>query len=179
MSSGNWVSVSTPYISPTGRNSPDAWTTEAARHGRRGSNRITYAGTAAAPPFVARSFDLPDDGEVVTRQRLVLLDDQPIEVANSYYPLEVAADTALSAPGKIKGGAIRLLADLGHAAAHVTEEVTAREPTEEEREALGLPIGEPVIVIERLSLDGDGQPFQAEVMAAPAKLRRLRYEMDV
>ncbi|GAA2629841.1 UTRA domain-containing protein [Streptomyces axinellae] len=179
MSSGNWVSVSALYVTPTDRNSPDAWTAEAATRGRRGTNRIIHAGTVAAPQFVARSFGLPDDAEVIARRRLVLLDDEPIEVATSYYPIEIAADTALADLGKIRGGAIRLLADLGHTAHRVVEEVTSRTPSPVEGDALLLASDEPVLVIERVSFNADGAPFQAEVMAAPAKIRRLRYEMDV
>lgn len=179
MSSGNWVSVSTPYITPTGRNSTDAWSAEAAAHGHRGGNRVLYAGPAPAPSFASRSFGLPDGSEVIARQRVVLLDDEPIEIATSYYPMEIASGTALAAPGKIKGGAIRLLADLGHTAVRVVEEVTSRQPTAEERSTLQVSESESVLVVERVSINADGAPFQAEVMAAPAKIRRLRYEMDV
>jgi DNA-binding GntR family transcriptional regulator len=44
---------------------------------------------------------------------------------------------------------------------------------------LNLSAQEPVVVIERLTLDSSDRPIQADVMVAPAKLRRLRYEMKV
>lgn len=179
MSVDNWVSVSTPYITPRAAGETDAWTEEAARQGGRGTNRIAFAGQAPSPAFVARVFGIQGGEPVVARQRVVLLDERPVEIATSYYPLGIAAGTALAGPGKIKGGAVALLAEQGHVAAHVTEDVFAHMPTEEERSLLQLADGEPVLTIHRASWTAEGSIFQAEIMTAPAQVRRLRYEMEV
>lgn len=179
MSSGKWMSVSAPYVVPRDSGAPDAWTEEAAKHGARGSNQLTFVGEVSAPRFVADAFGISEGDSVITRQRIVYLNDAPIEVASSYYPTSIASGTALEDTRKIKGGAITLLAELGHAAAHVSEEVFAHMPDAQHQHELLLQPDEPVITIHRTSVGEGGQPFQAEIMTAPAKTRRLRYEMEV
>ena len=179
MTRSKWVSESAPYLKPQPDGAPDAWAADAASHGARGTNRLAFTGEAPAPPFVAEAFGLNDGDTVVIRRRIVYLDESPIEIATSYYPLGIAAGTALEEPNKIKGGAITFLGALGYTTTRVTEEVFAHPPTDEERSDLQLLDDEAVITIYRVNRDGDGTPFQAEIMSAPAKTRRLRYEMEV
>lgn len=179
MGSGKWVSQSAPYVIPAVNGAPDAWTAEAAVHGARGSNRLTFAGEAPAPAFVAEVFDIAAQSSVVVRRRVVYLNDAPMEIATSYYPEAIASGTPLENPRKIKGGAITYLAELGYVTKSVTEEVTAHMPDDDLRAELQLTEGEPVVTIHRANRDATGRTFQAEIMTAPAKTRRLRYEMEV
>lgn len=179
MPAGKWTSASMPYLTPRRAGATDAWTAEAAAFGARGSNRIVSAGECPAPKFVATAFDLEKDTPVIHRRRIVLQDEQPVEIATSYYPTGIASNTPLEEPQKIKGGAITLLGTLGYRAARVTEEVFAHPAADDESRALDLPRGEAVLSIQRVSYTEDGTPFQAEIMTAPATLRRLRYEMEV
>lgn len=179
MSSGKWLSVSAPYVVPRESGAPDAWTEEAARHGARGTNRLSFAGVGPAPGFVATAFGISEGDPVITRQRIVYLNDKPIEIASSYYPTHIAAGTALEGNRKIRGGAITLLDELGYKATRVFEEVFAHMPDDQQQQELLLRPEEPAITIHRTSVDGSGQPFQTEIMTAPAKTRRLRYEMEV
>lgn len=179
MNSNNWVSVSTPYITPRASGAPDAWTEEAASRGGRGTNRLAFTGETPALPFVAEAFGIDEGAAVIARRRIVYLNEAPVEIATSYYPPRIASGTALELPRKIKGGSITLLAELGYTTVRVTEEVFAQDPTDDERSDLQLTEGEVVITIHRVNCDGDGTPFQVEIMTAPAKARRLRYEMEV
>lgn len=179
MNSTNWVSVSTPYITPRASGETDAWTEDAARRGGRGTNEIAFAGEVASPAFVAEAFGINEGGPVVARRRIVRFNDKPVEIATSYYPTSIAAGTPLARPAKIKGGAVTLLAQLGYATAHVTEDVFAHEPSAEEQSDLQIGDGEAVVTIQRTSRSSDGGTFQAEIMTAPARARRLRYEMEV
>lgn len=171
-----WVGTSAPYLGP---HTGDAWATEAAAQGARGTQRIAFAGPVVPPQTVNRALNAPEGAEVVARRRVMYLNDQPVELTDSYYPSSIAAGTALAEPRKIPGGAPRLLADLGHATAQVDEDVYSRPATAEEREALQLPNGEWVLILERTTRNAAGQPVEASVMTMAARQSRLHYTMKV
>jgi DNA-binding GntR family transcriptional regulator len=176
--SNEWTSTSMPYVAPLAGGA-EAWATEAASHGQRGTQTLAHAGEVAAPQRIAEALGIEGGDTVVVRRRVILADGAPVELADSYYPASIASGTPLAEPHKIKGGAVRLVAELGYATARVREDVTARMPSEGERAMLQMPTGEPVVVLERLSSTADGQPIQADIMITPASLRRLRYELKV
>lgn len=178
-SENGWISSSLAYVVPTATGE-DAWAREAAARRATGTQQLTHAGVVSAPSAVAEALQLnAPASEVVVRQRLILLDGEVVEMADTYYPLNIASGTALQEPRKIRGGAVAALAELGHATARVQEDVTARLPSGVEAEALSMPTAEPVIVLERVSFDAGDTPIQVDVMVAPARLRRLRYELKV
>ncbi|MCZ4103116.1 UTRA domain-containing protein [Streptomyces sp. SID13666] len=177
MTNEEWESESTRYLTPRGQGRSDAWTEEAAENNRRGGQRLLAAGMVVPPLEVARALRLPEGEQVVVRRRLILLDGLPVELADSYYPARIAAGTELAEQRKVPGGAVTLLARLGHVAGHVEESVTARMPTEVEREALQLGEQDPVILLSRLILSGDDQPMEACVMTMTASDRVLRYRL--
>lgn len=69
------------------------------------------------------------------------------------------------------------MARLGHVAERVREEVRARMPGTDEREALSMDAGEPVLHLTRVTLDADDRPIQVDVMTMPAQRQCLRYEL--
>ncbi|MFE7485510.1 UTRA domain-containing protein [Streptomyces sp. NPDC057552] len=178
-SENEWVSTSADYTKPRPPGAADAWTEEANRQSTKGGQELTRTGETVPPPAVASAFGLAADETAIVRGRTIYTDEAPVELADTYYPRNIAEGTPLAEPRKIKGGAVTLLAELGHVAARVIEDVTARPASQAEQQQLQLADDEPVVVIERLSLDEAGRPVQADVMVAPARLRRLRYEMKV
>ncbi|WP_405960950.1 UTRA domain-containing protein [Streptomyces sp. NBC_00024] len=179
MSANSWVSTSMPYLTPREKGQGDAWGADAAAQGRRGTQRILYAGEVAAPAEVAGLFGLAEGEPVVVRRRLILLDDQPNELTDTYYPVGIARGTRLAGTAKIPGGAVTLLAQLGHVASLVREDVTADHPDDEERETLRTAPGEPVLRLTRVTLDRDDRPIQVDRMVMPARRQRLRYEIVI
>ncbi|TWV50247.1 UTRA domain-containing protein [Streptomyces misionensis] len=178
MSSSGWVSSSVPYVAPRKNAQGDAWGEEAAARGGVGSQRVVRAGEVPAPPGVARLLMVEEGAAVVVRQRVIYLDDQPVELTDTYYPVEVARGTRLEGTRKIRGGAVTLLAELGYSAHRVREEVSARMPTDAERHVLGLGDAEPVLCMTRLTMDADGRRFQVDESVFPATAQRLRYELE-
>ena len=174
MNDAKWTSSSAAYIAPT---SGDPWAREAAAAGSRGTQRLTEVATVPAPAEVAAALGIPQSSDVVLRRRVVLADEAPVELADSYYPAAIAAGTDLAEPKKIPGGAVTLLGNLGYLAADVDEEVSARQPSPAEQHALQLLDGEPVLVLTRRSATADGTPFEYSVMTMAARERRLRYQM--
>ncbi len=177
--SGTWTGSSAAYVRPPAEGEPDAWRAEAAARGGRGTQRILQAGEVAAPAVVADLLDVAQGASVVVRRRVMYLDDEPIELTDTYYPLHIAAGTPLCGTAKIRGGAVRLLADLGYVGQRVSEDVGARMPEDEERDILRLGPGQPVLTLTRLTLDAGERPLQADLMTMPACRQRLRYEMTV
>lgn len=172
------VSTSARYLA-SGPGAGDVWAAEAAADGRHGTQKIVRAGEADAPDRVAATLGLGRGARVVERRRIMYLDGVPSELTDTYYPLEIARGTALAGTAKIRGGAVRLLAELGHAGVRAQEDVAARMPTEGERAALALDEGEPVLELFRLTLGADGRPVQADLMVMPPRARRLRYEIGI
>ena len=179
MASDEWVSASAPYVAPRHTGSSDAWTEESAKHGQQGGQKLTFAGQIPAPPEVAEALGVTEGSVIVARKRVITLDDEPIELTDTYYPATIAAGTALAEPRKIKGGAVTLLAQLGHDPDRVHEDVTARMPNEAEREALRLGDRDPVLILRRTTTDKEGEPIQVDLMTMPARGRHLNYEMQV
>lgn len=179
MGGSEWISASVPYLTAASGAPGDVWGAEAAAEGRRGSQRIVQAGEVEAPEEVAELLGLSAGQSVVARRRIMYLDGEPCELTDTYYPVDIAGGTGLAGTGKIRGGAVRLLADLGHVGVRVREEVTARPATGHEREQLRLAAGEPVLQLTRLTLDDAGRAIQADVMAMPPQRQKLRYEIRI
>ncbi|WP_328632028.1 UTRA domain-containing protein [Streptomyces sp. NBC_00356] len=177
MTQDRWIGSSTPYIE-SGKG--DAWGKEAAARGRSGTQRILSAGMQPAPRSVAEGLQVEPGTPVMARQRLILLDEQPIEFATSHWPTDVAAETQLATTRKIRGGAATLLAERGYSAGTVDEDVQTRPPTREEAEALQLvDNAEWVLVLTRTISTPDGQPYEVSVMVSPGRVGRLHYSMEV
>ncbi|MDT9682069.1 UTRA domain-containing protein [Streptomyces sp. TRM76323] len=176
---GDWVSTSMPYLAPRAKGQGDAWAEEAAAHGRRGTQRIVFAGELPAGEEVAALLGLTAGEPVVVRRRIIELDGEPCELTDTYYPVDIARGTPLAGTAKIRGGAVTLLAALGHAGVRVREDVTARLATDEECDLLELSPGQPVLRLARQTLDARDRPVQADLMTMPAHRQRLRYEMRI
>ena len=179
MGAGEWVSSSMPYLAPHSQSAADAWGAEAAARGGTGRQRIVHAGEVTAPLEVADAFGGAEGMPVVVRRRVMYLDDLPCELTDSYYPLEIARGTALADTAKIPGGAVRLLAELGHTGVRVREDVVAALPDDEAQEILRLTSAEPVLRLTRTTMDADDRPVQVDMMTMPATLQRLRYEIRI
>lgn len=179
MGSSGWTSTSMPYLAPRAAGASDAWTDEAGAKGRRGGQRIVEARQAPAGLEVAALLGLPEGEPVVIRRRLIELDGEPCELTDTFYPADIAAGTPLAETAKIPGGAVTLLAALGHVGVRVTEEVTARMPSAGEREQLGLGEAEPVLRLSRVTYDATDRAIQADVMVMPATRQQLRYEIRI
>jgi DNA-binding GntR family transcriptional regulator len=165
MAPERWTTTSDQYLDPT---TGDAWADDAKASGQRGTQRILDADTLPAPADIAQMLGLPAGATVVRRRRLILADDQPVELATSYWAASLAELTRLAEPQKIPGGTARFLAELGYSPAEVHEDLTARmSSTEEETVLQGRapqPVqSEPVLVLTRIQLDESGQPFQVDV----------------
>jgi len=104
-------------------------------------------------PSVAERLRLPSASTVVVRSRRYLADGRPVETAVSYVPAAFADGTKIEQPDTGPGGIYARLEEAGHVLARFTEEVGARMPTPEERRALEIGAGVPVLTVVRTAYD--------------------------
>lgn len=171
-----WVGSSSWYVTPRD-GQRDAWSEELAESGRRGTQRLLEVAEVVPPPPVAAALKLCPDGRAVVRRRVMLVEDRPVELTDSYYVRAVAAGTDLALPRKIRGGAPTLLAELGYTAAEVVEDLSVRPAAPDEALELGLPENALVIFLVRVSSTADGMPFEVSVMTMRPEGRHFRYRM--
>jgi len=172
-----WIVDSLPYLSPRLEGEVDAWTQEAAQAGRTGTQRLREVATEVPPSEVAAALGLVPGRPAVVRRRTMFLDDRPVELTDSWYPVEIAGGTTLAETGKIKGGAVTLLAGIGYPVHEAREDITFRGATSGEAAELGLAAGTPVIVLSRTCLNAEGVVFESSVMVMVAEGRHLRYRL--
>lgn len=174
-----WVTVSTPYLAPRAAGEPDPWEEEAARAGLVGRHRLILTEWRSTPSAIASRLGIDQATPAVLRRRLVTLDDQPVEIADSWYPRSIAEGTALAEQKPIRGGATRLLADLGYVAVRHIEDIGVCDPPAEIVPLLGRL---PVLELTRTSYTAADTPFEVAIMLmsremTPGRPRRLRYEL--
>lgn len=171
---GPWTSVSMPYVSG---HRGDAWGAEAAEHGGTGTQQLLNVDEVAVSATVADMLGLAAGEPVVARRRLMLFNDHPVELVDSYYPASIARGTRLAEPRKIPGGAVALLGDLGYPPRRVREDVSARFATPHEQTTLELDDLSCVLLLARALVTENDLPVEASVITMVAEGRRLRYEL--
>jgi len=171
---GPWTSVSMPYVSGQ---PGDAWAAEAAEHGGTGTQKLLSVNEVPATATVSDMLHLSPGEPVIVRRRVMLFDDHPVELTDSYYPATIARGTRLAETRKIPGGAVAFLTNLGHPPRHVREDVSARLATLDVRTALRLDDPSCVLLLARTLTTDNDVPIEASIMTMVANGRHLRYEL--
>lgn len=141
--------------------------------------RLLDVAEIVPPADVASTFRLPEGGTAILRRRLMAHNAEPVELSWSYYPLSVAAETALARRAKIPGGAPQVLADLGYPQRSFVDRLSARAPTTDELEALDLPDDVPVIRQFRIIYTDGDQPVEASILIKGAHRYELMYREPI
>jgi GntR family transcriptional regulator len=113
--------------------------------------------------------------KVVARRRRYLLDGDPVELAQSYVPVDIAEGTVIDQPDTGPGGIYARIEERGHRLAEFVEEVSGRMPSPEERRRLMLPAGTPVLVVTRQAFDTDGRAVEVTDTIKAANRYVLEY----
>ncbi|GAA1213211.1 GntR family transcriptional regulator [Prauserella alba] len=141
-----------------------------------GVDRIEISRTTATET-IAERLRLPAGDEVLVRDRRYLANGRPVEVATSYLPIAIADGTPIEEPDPGPGGIYARLEEAGHTLARFSEEVGARMPTPDERTALEIGPGIPVLTVVRTAYDVNDLAVEVcdTVKVAPAYL--LEYDV--
>ncbi|MGL4339200.1 MAG: GntR family transcriptional regulator [Rhodoglobus sp.] len=152
---------------------------EAASQGTSAGRVILELGEVQPPASVATRLDMPDGELVWVRRRLVSIEEQPHQLADSYYPLDITTGTTLLEPETGAGGDFGQLHHAGHTPSTIREEWTARMPTRAESKALNLPTATPVLEFIRTIFDQDERPVEVMLSVIAANTTSLVYEFPV
>lgn len=115
----------------------------------------------------------------ILRKRIMCHGGEPVELMWSYYPTQIATGTVLTEPHKIKGGAPAILADLGYPECYFTDRLSARAPTTEELETLGIPDDVPVMRQFRVVYSQGERPVEVSVGIKGAHRYELLYQETI
>lgn len=143
-------------------NGGDAWASDITARGRVPKQRVTVS-VVNPTPLIAALLDVNPVGKtVVVRRRIRYVDNVPFQLADSYFPLDLADGTPIMDRGDvtIPGG---LLAAIGHPQVRIRDTISCRMPTQTEVTRLVLPAGMPVIEHVRLGFDAADRPIRVMV----------------
>ncbi|MFH8606727.1 GntR family transcriptional regulator [Streptomyces sp. NPDC018029] len=164
------------YMAPAPPGEPYRWLTEAVKHGTTAHSTLLDVAEVRPPADVSAALNLTEDGTALLRHQILTIDDEPVELVKSYYPLEIAGGTAIAVKRRIKGGTPALLAELGFPPRLSVDRVSARVPTQEQFQALKLPTDLPVLRTLRVVYSDGDRPIEATVMVKAGHLYELQYE---
>lgn len=133
-----------------------------------------------APPQIARLLDVPSGTPLVERSYATRhrSEDVPFDLSRSYLVAAyVDANPELldEANEPWPGGTQSQLHTVGIEVDRIVEQVTARPPTAEEAEALGLPAGAPVMVLHKVCIDTGDRPVEAAEVILPGDRTALEF----
>jgi GntR family transcriptional regulator len=152
---------------------------EARQHNLRSKTIYRRIGETTAPLAVAATLHLKAGQTALLRSRVLYANDEPTQIADSYYPWTIAKQS----PDLLKedagpGGSYERLADIGHGPARFTEDITVRMPTEDEQKTLELEPTQPVFQIWHVAYDGKDKPVEVCIHVMPGHLWNLHYGWD-
>lgn len=128
-----------------------------------------------APARVAEALGVPRGTAVVRRSRRYFLDGKPVLKAVSYLPADIADGTRIAEADTGEGGIYKRLEELGYKPTTFREEVRSRMPLKEERQALDLERGTPVLLVVRTASTSDGRVVEVNDMVLNAASYILDY----
>ena len=150
---------------------------ESRSQGLSAEARLLEVRVTPAPPPVAALLDLPEDAQVLVRRYLMLVGGEPVQLADSYFPAELAEGSIIGhqdiTPGQIDAD---LKERFGLESARFLDELTVRMPTAEEIRSLRLPPGTPVASLLRTYRDPTGKPFEVAHFVLAGDKHILVYE---
>ncbi|MEV4890244.1 GntR family transcriptional regulator [Nonomuraea sp. NPDC055795] len=143
------------------------------------SYELLQVGEVLPPNDIFAALGLADGEKAVVRHRLLRHDGEPVELSWSYYPTGIASGSPLAGRKKIRGGAPRVLADLGYPQRHFRDQISVRQPTTQEVQGLNLPADVPVFRQFRIIYSDAGLPVEASILIKGGHLYQLAYQQAV
>ncbi|GAA2219182.1 GntR family transcriptional regulator [Streptomyces aculeolatus] len=170
---------SASYVAPGPDGKWLTWKQQCAELGIDGWQELGRVGEVPAPEEIATIFGLEPEAPVLVRPRVMFADGEPVEVVDSYYPVEVASGTPLAQQRLVSGGSIKVLTEAGYAPVDCTEELTFPLATQDERNRLNLSVEDRVVRMVRTLSAAEGRPVEVHVAALKADRHRLTYRLPV
>ncbi len=139
------------------------------------SGQLVQAGVKLAPRHITTLLGLEAGARAFVRQRLLTDDGEPVELVSAWLPLELAQGTGL-ASADLLDESIRqhLAARKKIRLDHAVEHITARHPSGEEAELLGIASDAPVLSVIVTAYDATGRPIQVSDLVLPGQRHEIR-----
>jgi GntR family transcriptional regulator len=148
--------------------------------------QVLHIGPERPPADAALKLGLAEGETALLRKRLMLRDDEPVELEWSYYPEHVVTGTALDQPKSppqpdrdLATAPTTALAALGWRQHGLVDEIQVREPTTDELQTLEIPDEIPVMRTLRTITDASGTVLEVTVMITSGHLYGVRYHQTL
>ncbi|MGH3922989.1 MAG: GntR family transcriptional regulator, partial [Pseudonocardiaceae bacterium] len=152
---------------------------EAAEQGSEADQRLLGVEVVDPPTDVADRLGLLPDEKAVLRRRLLSVDGEPAQLADSYFPLSIAQGTRIESDEKIPGGVhAELEQQLRYELDRFVEELTFRMPTPEEARQLRIGVGVPLVRLLRTLYDTAGRALEVSDLVLAGDRHVLVYEVS-
>ncbi len=153
--------------------------TEVARQGRIGRQQIIGVTAEAATPELARWLRISPGDTVLARRRLMLVDEIPYQLGNSYYIHSLVKDTAIASNAPVEEGVLSVLERAhGEPISYYIDELSFRMPTPDEIDILNLDSGVGVVRVVRIAYDINDQPLEVFDQLLAGDKHVLVYEVS-
>lgn len=143
---------------PAIRGSVSLFLVEAERQGIKADRKMLYIGPEPANEHVAACLRVSPGDDVIARRKLMLANGVPVRIATSYFRADLFTGTRMAEPEFVRPSLQAALTDLGYKFGRAEEHLTARRPTQFERETLELGPGEWVVQVLRASYSAEDTP---------------------
>lgn len=156
---------------------------EAATQGQHATQGLLDVEEVPAPIEIAERLEVPPGTPVIARRRLFVVNGEPMQFCDGYYPTTIFRGTAVAEPRRIRGGVHAVIEDTdGPVRAKVTqfvEDLNVRMPVPAESDALAIPEGVPVVRILRTAYDSHARALEVLDSLVPTDRYTFRYVIDV
>ncbi|MQM28564.1 GntR family transcriptional regulator [Glycomyces albidus] len=147
--------------------------------GKRARMVEVTVGEVPAGETVAAELSIDTGAPVLRRSRRFAVDDRLVQLADSFYLLDLVRSTPIVYTDTGPGGVYARLDEIGHAPVRFTERLRARMPLPTETDALELPGGTPVLVITRMAFDSEDRCIEVTEMVLDASAYELEYHATI
>jgi GntR family transcriptional regulator len=143
---------------------------EAVALGLSSRQEVLELADVPAPDWVAKWYAIEPGSPVFKRSRREWINEEPNQIADSYYRPEIVDGTPIKEQSTGPGGSYARLEERGHVLTKFHEEIRARMPNPDEVRMLRLPPGTPVVTVLRIAMTADGpiEVFSSVMNAASA-----------
>lgn len=156
---------------------------EALAQGQRARQQILSVEEVPAPAEIAERLSIEANTFVIVRRRLFLINDEPTQFCDGYYPTDLFRGTAVAGPSPIRGGVHAVIeAPDGPVRARVTrfvEDLDVRLPASSESRALSIPEGVPVVRVLRTAYDSQDRALEVLDSLVPTDRYSFQYVIDL
>jgi len=142
------------------------------------AHQVSTVEELPAPAEIAAHLGVEAGQPIGVRRRIMYADSEPLQLGDSFYPLEIVGGTKMMRPADIMEGTDQVLEDLGHTPTRYEDEITWRMPTAEEATKLHLAPGVPVGRLLRTTFDHRDRPVEVYVVVLPGDRHVLLYEVS-